>query len=163
MTSRIADDYKTTDLPEDGMTVRVTHAGLTVQDAMVVQGCSGAAPAPTLIVPGTDLAGIVPQVDEEAAQSGFRVGDRIVATGGEMGQSKSGGYSQIARVPAELAWRLPDVMSNLRAAQLGTAAMTAALACMEIERGDLAMRRCLHRLRFERRLEKDPQRRGKSR
>ena len=55
-----------------------------------------------------------------------------------MGQSRSGGYSQIARVPAELAWRLPKAMSNLRAAQLGTAAMTAALACMEIERGDLA-------------------------
>ena len=106
MTSRIADDYKTTDLPEHGMTVRVTHAGLTVQDAMVVQGCSGAARSYPMI-PGTDLAGIVLQVDEEAAQSGFRVGDRIVA-GGRDGAVQKRRYSQIARVPAELAWRLPS-------------------------------------------------------
>ncbi len=137
VTSRIVENYKTCDLPSDGMTVKVSHAGLTVNDAMVCQGKSGAVreyPA----IPGTDLAGTILQLDEESERCGFRVGDRVVATGGELGQSRSGGYSQIARVPAELAWRLPEALSNLRAVQLGTAAMTAALACMEIERGDLA-------------------------
>ena len=137
VTSRIVEDYKVDDLPADGMTVKVSHAGLTFHDAMVVQGCSGAV-RDYPIVPGTDLAGTVLCVDEDAEQAGFRVGDRIVATGGELGQSRSGGFSQIARVPAKLAWKLPTTMDNMKAAQLGTAAMTAALACMEIERGDLA-------------------------
>lgn len=136
VTSRVVDDYKTSDLPSDGMTIKVSHSGLTYQDSLVVQGGSGAVRTYPCI-PGTDLAGTILQVDEDGSSRGFNVGDRIVATGGELGRSRSGGYSQISRVPAELCWKLPDEMTNIRAVQLGTAAVTAALACLEIERGDL--------------------------
>ena len=107
--------------------VLVEHTSLTYADALVVLGRSGGAKEYP-IIPGTDFAGVC-MTDSDL----FHVGDRVVASGGELGRSLDGGFATVCHCPLSTLTLLPSNISTKRAAQMGSAAVTAMSAVMEIE------------------------------
>lgn len=86
------------------------------------------------MVTGIDLAGIV--VDTRSPR--FAVGDRVLATGFDLGVARWGGHAQLANIPAAWALPLPAPLDSRTAMQAGTAGLTAALcsaAVAEAPRG----------------------------
>src|SRR5699024_3587364 len=80
-------------------------------------------------VPGIDLAGVV----EESDHPDFKVGDKVIATGYEIGVSHNGGFSEYARVSSDWVLPLPDGLSLKEAMIYGTAGFTAALAVHQLQ------------------------------
>ena len=71
-----------------------------------------------------DLAGEV----VECTDGSCRPGDKVVALGGGLGESRDGGYARFARVQSDRVVRLPEGIDTRRAMAIGTAGFTAALA-----------------------------------
>lgn len=81
------------------------------------------------LVGGIDLAGVVTaSVDDR-----FQAGDEVLVTGCGLGEVHDGGFSEIARVPADWVVPLPAGLSLFDAMALGTAGFTAALAIDRLE------------------------------
>ena len=130
-TCRVVSDYPRSTLASstlpDQVLVSVDHTALTYADALVILGRSGGA-REYPIIPGTDFAGVV--VAEHAE---FHVGDRVVAHGGQLGRAVDGGFSTLCYCSSSTVTLLPEGISTLRAAQMGSAAVTAMCAVIEIE------------------------------
>src|SRR5690606_14879884 len=84
-------------------------------------------------VPGIDLAGIV--IDSKDKR--YKSGDEVIITGFDLGVAHFGGYSEIARVPADWIVPLPDGLSLKEAMAIGTAGFTAALSIHRLEENHL--------------------------
>ncbi|HEY1892193.1 MAG TPA: YhdH/YhfP family quinone oxidoreductase [Steroidobacteraceae bacterium] len=111
------------DLTAGEVVVRVAYCGLNYKDALAVTG-KGSIARGFPRVAGIDLAGVVESSDDPA----YRAGDRVLATGANLGESLDGGLAERARVPAAALVALPSGLSLLEAMALGTAGFTAALA-----------------------------------
>ena len=61
------------------------------------------------------------------------VGDQVILTGGGLGESFHGGYSELQLVPADYLLKLPHGMSTREAMILGTAGLTAMLSIIALE------------------------------
>ena len=111
------------ELPAGEVLVRVAYSSLNYKDALSATGHPGV----TRVfphVPGVDLAGTV-------AQSGvyeFVEGDRVLATGFDLGASRWGGFAEYARVPQDWIVPLPEGLSLRESMILGTAGFTAGLS-----------------------------------
>ena len=105
------------------VTVRVAYSAINYKDALAVTG-TGAIMRDLPRTAGIDLSGTV----ETSFHPDFKVGDRVVATGAGLGETLDGGFAELARVPAEALVPLPETVSLLEAAALGTAGFTAAMA-----------------------------------
>jgi len=103
--------------------VRVAYSGLNYKDALAVTG-KGAIARGYPRTAGIDLSGVV----ESSSDPAYRAGDRVLATGANLGESLDGGLAERARVPAAALLPLPRGLSLLQAMALGTAGFTAALA-----------------------------------
>ncbi|GAA1156075.1 MDR family oxidoreductase [Nesterenkonia sandarakina] len=115
------------DAPVD---IDVHYSGINYKDGLALAGKPGVARTSPLI-PGIDLVGEV----TASADPQFRPGDAVVLTGGGIGEAAHGGLAQRARVSAKYLVKLPDGLSERRAAAIGTAGFTAMLAVLALEHG----------------------------
>jgi acrylyl-CoA reductase (NADPH) len=120
---------KEEELPEEAVTVRVSHSAINYKDALALTGT-----APIVrrfpMIPGSDLAGIV----EASSSPLFEVGDKVVLNGWELGETHWGGLSELARVKAEWLIKLPDQFTFAQSMAIGTAGYTAMLAILSLEK-----------------------------
>ncbi|WP_274652519.1 acryloyl-CoA reductase [Paenibacillus humicola] len=125
-------DMTMDDLPEGEVAIRVSYSSVNYKDALA---CSpnGRVVKSYPMVPGIDLAGTV----LSSADGRYREGDEVIVTGYELGTAHYGGYSEIARVPADWIVPLPKGLSAKEAMALGTAGLTAALSIRRLEQNGL--------------------------
>lgn len=116
------------DLMEGNVTVQVEYSTINYKDALAMTGS-----APILrklpIVPGIDFSGEVIESDD----SRFKAGDKVVLNGFGVGETHSGGYSQVARVNGDWLVALPDGLDTREAMAIGTAGYTAMLCILALE------------------------------
>lgn len=131
-TDKTDDGYRTTvveramdDLPAGDVLVRVEWSSLNYKDALSASGNKGVTRSYPH-TPGIDAAGEV----VEASAGPFRVGDKVIVTGYDLGMNTAGGYGEYIRVPAEWVVDMPDRLDTRTAMLYGTAGLTAAL-CVE--------------------------------
>lgn len=121
--------------------VRVAYSSLNYKDALAVTG-KGSIVRGYPRTAGIDLSGVV----EASSDPAYQPGDRVLATGANLGESLDGGLAERARVPAAALVPLPKGLTLLEAMALGTAGFTAALALRRLlenhqtpERGPIAV------------------------
>ena len=122
------------DLPEEEVLVSVIYSSLNYKDALAVTGKGKIIRGTYPFVPGIDLVGRI----EASEVPAFNEGDRVILTGGGLGEKTWGGYSQRQRIPAQWLVPLPEAMTPLRAMEMGTAGFTAMLAVITLEENGLA-------------------------
>lgn len=116
------------DLPQGEVVLKVAYSGVNYKD-----GLAGTADGKIVkqypFVPGIDLAGTV----LESSDARFHTGQKVLATGFGLGVSHFGGFSEIARVPADWLTPLPASLSLREAMIVGTAGLTAAMSIEQLE------------------------------
>jgi len=122
------------DVPDPGegeALVDVTYSSVNYKDGLALAGDPGVARIDPL-VPGVDVvgtvAGVGPGVHDVA------IGDRVTLNGAGAGESRHGGWTTQAVVPAASLVVLPDAVSDDFAAAIGTAGFTAALSVLALAR-----------------------------
>jgi acrylyl-CoA reductase (NADPH) len=103
--------------------IRVEAAGFNYKDALACTGHPGVMRVSPL-VPGIDAAGWIVRGDGDIA-----VGTPVVITGNQMGEGRDGGFATHLRMPASAVIRRPAALTATDAMALGTAGLTALLAC----------------------------------
>ena len=129
------------DLTPGEVVIRVAYSCLNYKDALAVTG-KGPIARGYPRTAGIDLAGVV----EASSDRAYRPGDRVLATGANLGESLDGGLAERARLPAAALVPLPAGLSLFESMALGTAGFTAALALRRLlenhqvpERGPIAV------------------------
>lgn len=125
------------DLPEGDVLIEVLYSSLNYKDGLAVTGKGKIIRGHYPFIPGIDLVGRV----EASSSPDFAEGDLVIQTGGGLGETIWGGFSQMQRVPAEWLVALPEGMTPLRAMEMGTAGFTAMLAVMALEAHGLTTER----------------------
>jgi acrylyl-CoA reductase (NADPH) len=115
------------DLPEGEVTIRVAYSSVNFKDGIVAFQDRLVKSYP--LVPGIDLSGTIKETTDER----FKTGDEVIVTGYQLGTGHFGGFSEMARVPAEWVVPLPKGLSLKEAMILGTAGFTAALSVQRLE------------------------------
>ncbi len=119
-------------LPDGDVLIQVKYSSLNYKDALSAQGHKGIT-RQYPHTPGIDAAGIV--ADSKVKK--FKVGDKVLVTGYDLGMNTDGGFGEYIRVPAEWIVPLPNNLSLLESMILGTAGFTAGIALFEFQRRDL--------------------------
>ena len=109
------------ELPQGELLIRVHYSSLNYKDALSASGNRGVT-RHYPHVPGIDAAGVV----EESNSKDFSPGDKVIATGFDLGMNTSGGYGQYIRIPAGWALHCPQQISLKESMMFGTAGFTAA-------------------------------------
>jgi putative YhdH/YhfP family quinone oxidoreductase len=111
------------DLSEGDVVIRTAYAGVNYKDALATtDGGKVIRRFPRIV--GSDAAGWV----VASRSPDFREGDEVAVLGRGFGVDHDGGFSEYIRAPADWVIRLPTGMTLFRAAALGIAGYTAALA-----------------------------------
>ena len=116
--------------------IQVAYAAMNYKDALVCTARGNVAQTYPL-VPGLEFAGrVVESMDQR-----FTSGDEVLAYdfGSTLGISRHGGYSEYARVPAELLFPLPGNIHYKQALVL-SAATTVAMGLRQLEKNGLTSR-----------------------
>ncbi|MDQ2724776.1 MAG: oxidoreductase [Actinomycetota bacterium] len=121
-------DLSDADLPDDAVTVDVTHSSLNYKDGLAVTN-KGKIARSFPMVCGVDLAGTVAASSDPA----WSAGDEVVVTGWGLSETHPGGYTERQRVRPEWLTRLPESLSVLQAMAIGTAGLTAMLCVLVLE------------------------------
>ena len=108
--------------------IRVHYSSVNYKDALAATG-RGKILRRFPLTGGIDLAGVV----TDSVDDRFQAGDEVLVTGCGLGESHDGGFSEVARVPADWVVPLPAGLSLFDAMVLGTAGFTAALAIDRLE------------------------------
>ncbi|MCZ6861448.1 MAG: oxidoreductase [Alphaproteobacteria bacterium] len=121
------------DLPAGEVTVRVAYSDLNYKDGLILKGQA------RLVriyphIPGIDFSGTV----ESSDSTDFKPGDEVIATGWGLGERRWGGYTQKARLDANMLVKMPAGLDLKRAMAHGTAGFTAMLAVIALERAGIA-------------------------
>ena len=115
------------DLPEGDVLISVKYSSLNYKDALSATGNKGV----TRVyphTPGIDAAGIV----VESYNSNFKVNDKVLVTGYDLGMGTFGGYAEYIRVPDKWVVNLPDHLTLRESMIFGTAGFTAALSIYKL-------------------------------
>jgi acrylyl-CoA reductase (NADPH) len=112
--------------------IDVEFSGINYKDGMALAGSPGVMRVSPLI-PGIDLVGTV----AASASPDWSVGDAVIVNGWGIGETHNGGLAERARVKSEWLIARPDGISARRAAAIGTAGFTAALAVLALEKHGL--------------------------
>lgn len=111
------------DLPKGDVLVKVHYSSINYKDALSATGNKGITKKYPH-TPGIDAAGeVVSSVDEK-----FKVGDKVIVTGYDLGMNTSGGFGQYIRVPADWVVKLPEGLSLKESMIIGTAGFTAGIS-----------------------------------
>ncbi len=119
-------------LPPGDVLVRVRYSSVNFKDGLALTG-QGRVIRAYPGIPGIDLAGRV----EESTSDQFAPGDEVVMTGCGPGETRWGGYAELARVNAEWLVALPEGLSARQAMGIGTAGFTAMMSVMALEQHGL--------------------------
>lgn len=117
-----------TSLPDGEVLVRVTHSTLNYKDGMVLGGI-GRLVRSYPHIPGVDLAGVV----EHSTDPRWAIGQQVISTGWRVGETRWGGYGELASMKADWLVALPDGMTARQAMAIGTAGFTSMIAVMALE------------------------------
>lgn len=120
------------DLSPGAVLVQCAYSSVNYKDALAGTG-AGKVVRRFPVIGGVDLAGTVLASEDPR----FHTGDLVLATGHDLGVSHDGGYSEVARVPADWLVPMPEGLSPFEAMAIGTAGFTAALAMLDMERNGL--------------------------
>ena len=112
---------------DNEIVIKVTYSSLNYKDALSSTGNPGVSRNFPHIT-GIDVAGTV----YESTSPIFKVGERILVTGYDMGMNSNGGHAQFVKVPAAWVARIPDAISDKEIMTFGTAGLTAALSINEL-------------------------------
>jgi putative YhdH/YhfP family quinone oxidoreductase len=107
--------------------IKVTYSSLNYKDALSSIGNPGVTRNFPHIT-GIDVAGTV----YESTSSIFKVGERVLVTGYDMGMNTNGGHAEFVKVPASWVARIPDSITDKEIMTFGTAGLTAALSVNEL-------------------------------
>jgi len=113
------------------VTIKVAYSSVNYKDGLATLPKQIIQSYP--LIPGIDLAGTVIESQDER----FSKGDEVIVTSYELGVSHDGGFSELARVPAEWVVALPDGLTLREAMILGTAGFTAGLSVQRLEENGL--------------------------
>ncbi len=116
------------DLGPGEVVVRTAYSDINYKDALAATG-AGKIMRRFPLVGGIDLSGAVVHSDDPR----FHAGDEVVVIGSGLGEERDGGYSEVARLPADIVLPLPDTLTLYQAMAIGTAGFTAALAIHRME------------------------------
>ncbi|MGB5247193.1 MAG: oxidoreductase [Woeseia sp.] len=116
------------DLTEGDTLIKVSHSTINYKDALAATG-KGRILRRYPLNGGIDLAGTI----VESADPDLEPGAAVVVNGCGLSETRDGGYSEYARVPADAVVPLPAGISARAAMQIGTAGYTAALAIHRME------------------------------
>ena len=122
-----------TDLPPGEVTVKVEWSSVNYKDALATLADGGVARISPLVA-GIDLAGEVISVD---GATSWKVGDRVLAHGYDIGTGRHGAYAEYCRLPAAYVVSLPNALTTRQAMVIGTAGFTAAQSVHALERHGL--------------------------
>lgn len=114
--------------PVGDVTIQVRWSSLNYKDALATTGHRGVVKQ-LPHVPGIDATGVI----TASKSPEYAVGDSVIITGYELGQSHWGGWSEIIRVPANWVVPLPVGISAREAMIYGTAGFTAAQCVMALQ------------------------------
>jgi putative YhdH/YhfP family quinone oxidoreductase len=125
------------DMQEDQLdvgevTIAVAWSSINYKDALAATG-AGRIIRRFPCIGGIDLSGKVVKSDSPD----FKAGDEVLATSYDIGVAHHGGYSELARVPAQWVRKLPAGLDLREAMILGTAGFTAGLAVARMEHDGL--------------------------
>lgn len=118
------------DIPKidaDEVLIETNYSSLNFKDALSSVGNPGV----TRVFPhvtGIDVAGTI----KESNSDEFKVGDKVLVTGYDMGMNTNGGHSEFVKVPASWVVKKPENISNKEIMTYGTAGLTAALSVNEL-------------------------------
>ena len=112
---------------ENEVIIKVSYSSLNYKDALSSVGNSGVTRKFPHIT-GIDVSGTV----YESTSSIFKVGERVLVTGYDMGMNTNGGHAEFVKVPASWVARIPDSITDKEIMILGTAGLTAALSINEL-------------------------------
>ncbi|MFV0391766.1 MAG: YhdH/YhfP family quinone oxidoreductase [Paludibacteraceae bacterium] len=116
-------ERKITDLPHGNVLVEVHYSSLNYKDALSAIGNKGVT-RKYPHTPGIDASGIVVESDN----SRFKVGERVIVSGYDLGMNTPGGFGGYIRVPAEWVVKLPENLTLKEAMIIGTAGFTAGIS-----------------------------------
>jgi acrylyl-CoA reductase (NADPH) len=123
----LREDVADSELGDGDVTVDVEWSGINYKDGLALAGNPGVMRTSPLI-PGIDLVGTVAASDSAR----WAVGDEVVLNGWGIGETRNGGLATRAVVDGEWLIALPATISAKRAAAIGTAGFTAALAVLAL-------------------------------
>jgi acrylyl-CoA reductase (NADPH) len=112
---------------ENEIVIKVTYSSLNYKDALSSVGNPGVTRNFPHIT-GIDVAGTV----YESTSSIFKVGERVLVTGYDMGMNTNGGHAEFVKIPASWVARIPDAITDKEIMTFGTAGLTAALSVSEL-------------------------------
>ncbi len=114
------------------VTIAVQYSSINYKDGLALMGRPGVVRAWPLIA-GIDLVGTV----EESSDPAWSAGDQVILNGAGLSETHHGGLAERARVSGASLVRLPDGISAVQAAAIGTAGFTAMLSVLGLERGGI--------------------------
>ncbi|WP_114855188.1 MDR family oxidoreductase [Brachybacterium sp. YJGR34] len=132
--ARLVEDAEES-LLEGPIALDVLATGYNYKDGMAIAGRGIARRLP--LIPGIDVVGRVCEVAPGTATD-VRPGDVVVLTGDGIGEVRHGGFATRARVRPDALVPLPAAFSPAQAAAIGTAGVTAMLAVLRLEDGQVA-------------------------
>jgi acrylyl-CoA reductase (NADPH) len=115
-------------LTQGEVVVRVAYSGINFKDALAATGKAKILRAEQLNG-GIDFSGVVESSESDA----YKAGDEVLVCGCGLSETRDGGFSEIARVPADCVVRVPDGLSLRDTMAIGTAGFTAAIAIIRLE------------------------------
>jgi putative YhdH/YhfP family quinone oxidoreductase len=116
------------DLPPGELLIKVHYSSLNFKDALSACGKPGVTKNYPH-TPGIDAAGEV----ASCSDGRFKVGEKVIVTGYDLGMNTAGGYGQYIRVPSAWAVPLPKGLSLKESMIIGTAGFTAGLSVYKMQ------------------------------
>ncbi|KAA3628847.1 MAG: oxidoreductase [Proteobacteria bacterium] len=116
------------DLTPGEVVIRVHYSDINYKDALAATG-KGRILRQYPLNGGIDLSGTVVSTEDPALSEG----QQVLVVGCGLSEVRDGGYSEIARVPADCVVPLPAGLTLFDAMAIGTAGFTAALAVIRME------------------------------
>lgn len=114
-------------LPKGDVLVKVHYSSINYKDALSATGNKGITKKYPH-TPGIDAAGeVVSSLDDK-----FKIGDKVIVTGYDLGMNTSGGFGQYIRVPADWVVKLPEGLSLKESMIIGTAGFTAGISVLRL-------------------------------
>ena len=120
-------DIEIPKIEENEVLIKTTYSSLNFKDALSSVGNPGV----TRVFPhvtGIDVAGIV----EESNSDEFKIGEKVLVTGYDLGMNTNGGHSEFVKVPSSWLVKIPNNISDKEIMTYGTAGLTAALSVNEL-------------------------------
>ncbi|GGC78019.1 oxidoreductase [Enterococcus wangshanyuanii] len=121
-------EITTENLSAGDVTIQVAYSSVNYKDSLAAKQNGGVIRHYPMI-PGIDLSGTV----LSSTDARFKEGQEVLVTGYGLGVTHTGGFAQIARVPADWVVPLPTGLSLKDAMIFGTAGFTAALSVQALE------------------------------